>query len=707
MKKLLYSIFLLSGILGAVSCSQELEGYTYKPNSDDAKEIHFNVSSLKKTFGEDEKAGIVELTLVRPGNVGTFSVELSQMGADTTVFSFDKYATIEDGEYSSVIPILVDLKNCVKGMTYATSLYIVGRDQNTGNYGVQNAQYSDAVDLEVNIELEWEPMMITLNDGTEVQQTATYTYNAYWSGTDEDLLVEKAIVDDNSPQQFYRLTNWGANDVSFMWVVNSDNTTEVPKQTTGTFNSNYNQYINVSDYPHNPNHDYTYKSYPCTFDGDRTYSFTLIYYRDGSTGNFGYGVETLVMDNMEPETPAVEIAYNGIDSTATGFIGAKLAFTPNETTHHYIAAVFNGELSEDALAEAIDSLKKGNTEIDGAAHVLTLYKKDEQSWNLTYGPVTVAVAAFDVDGNLGETSSKIFTFDPENEYGVNVIEAAFYNDPSNENYDATKTLFFKLKTKNFVKGWYTCRKTSGWTSLLKSKTYEEIITGSSSFSSTAIASANGNGYSSRYTTLDANTEYTIGYILENKYGERVMGLITAKTASTSSNSDIDEFKSDVTIDSFVGSYLMDVEVGANKSSTTDYTIRVDINKMDDNRVVISGLGGPIAGFDPMVVAYFDGPRHCLIIDPQNIGTFNGNYIHFAGYTGSSYNYGSCAYMLGWVDDEIVWVSSPDYSTSLMGYTFMEFSSPLASSSTYLKTIVDSKVFVNPTMQTLERAIGDN
>lgn len=195
-------------------------------------------------------------------------------------------------------------------------------------------------------------------------------------------------------------------------------------------------------------------------------------------------------------------------------------------------------------------------------------------------------------------------------------------------------------------------------------------------------------------------------ILENKYGERKVIQLAATTESTSKDSKISDFRKDVTIDDFTGSFLMTAGVGNSLSTTTQRTFRVDIHKMNDNKVIISGLGASIEDFDPEIVAYFDAVRHCLVVDVQNTGLFKGDYIRFAMYTGSSYAYGSGAFVLGWVNDEIVWVSDPNYTTNYVGYTYMQFSSEIATSETYKKSILDSKVFVNPSMEPLEHAIRE-
>lgn len=685
-------LILICGLFTAVlSCSKDAVGTFYRPNSDDGKEIHFAVSSLEKTFAEGEKSGVIELTVVRPGTSGTHEIMLSQMSGDEDKFSFPEKVTISEGKYSAVVPIIVDLTRCAKGSAYSTTIYIVGRDQATGNYGVKNALYSDAVKVTAQIELEWEPLMVIDEaTGELTQQTATYTYNGFWSGTSENLPVEKAVSED----LIYRVSGWGTSETYFMWSVNPDNTCVVPKQNTGYFNSTYNQYILVSDYPSNgTNTGYTYNSYPCTYDGSRTFSFNLIYYREGSTGNFGKGVETLVFNSAKDRSAAVSLVYEGVDSLATGFVGARLRFTPNSYARRYDVIFYDG----------IDDDK---VETDS----LTFYEASVDTWNLSEGPHTLRAVAYDESGEKGLESTIVFTFDPGKKYCVNVREFTFECDASNETYDPTKSLHYVIKTDNLAKGYYLCAKESYWNTNLKKYSLEELIEMNGTVMSDAyINSANGaKGRSSYYTSLTSGTTYKLGMLLINKYGEKTALLAEAATASMSSDSGIGDFDKNATLEDFLGSYLMSAGVGSSTTSTVDMVFRVDINKMDANRVVISGLASPISGFDPQVVAYYDALRHCLVVDPQYVCEYGENYAQFALYTGTSYVYATGAFLLGIVDGEVVWVSSPDYpSYTFTGYTFMLFSSLPANSASYTKSIVDSKVFVGPTLSPLESMVASD
>lgn len=703
MKRILYTILCAAAALLPASCSQELEGTLYRPNSDDGKEIHFSVKAMTKTFPQDDRSGIMELSIVRPGTKGDHTVGLAQMGTDENIFSFPESVTIHDGEYGATVPVLVDLGECMKGSSYTTCIYIVSRDQATGNYGAKNTQYSDAVDIEISLELEWQPYMV--NDpetGEPVQQTATYTYDAYWHGTSTGLLVEKADCDE----MFFRLLDWGTKNVKFMWQVKEDGSCIVPKQNTGVYNDTYGQYIYVSDYPHNiyGSTTYSYKNYPCTANEERNFfSFTLIYYREESTGNFGHAVETVSFDDRQAKVPSVDIEYLGVDSTATGFVGAKVAFKPQQGAKSVRAAFFPGQIDEDAIQAAGESLKTGD-DVEDAIRTETIFAYDERSWSLPHGPITIVAVAFDENGESGNTQSLLFTFDPEGEYSVKVRTFRLYCDLYNETYDPTKSLFTEIHTENLAGGWYATMKLSDWKTATRSRTVSDYLKTRTPMDATYLSRANGKGRTGTYTSLASNTEYIFVALLVNKYGEEKFVSDTCFTAAASSDSGIDQFRSDVTLDSFTGSYLCTVGVGEKLSSTTDMTIRVDINRMDDNRVIISGLASPIADFNPVIVAYFDAVRHCLVLDSQNVGTYGGHYAQFSFYTGTSYVFSGC-YLLGWIGDELVWLNAPDSKYNYVGYTFMEFSTENPSSATYLKSIVDTKVFVHPTMKVLEKNVN--
>ena len=284
-------------LLFTAACSQTQEGDQYTPNKDDAKAIHFIQSSIQKEFPQDAVQGVINVEIARPGNKGAYKVYLATKDDDYELFSVPAEATIPDGSHSVTVPVEVDLSNFVMGSNYKTTLYISSREARPGDNAAQVAQYSDKVTLSATYELEWETLYRTTGEGEEIPQLATYHYNGYYSGRDSGLEVEKAVG-----ANIFRLKDW-ASGVTFKFVLHDDNTCTVPAQSIGYYNSNYNEYVYVADMAVYTGNDSAYASYPCTFDGESTFSFYLIYYV--SSGYFAQGTEKLVFDTDIDTTPVV------------------------------------------------------------------------------------------------------------------------------------------------------------------------------------------------------------------------------------------------------------------------------------------------------------------------------------------------------------------------------------------------------------------
>lgn len=121
-------------------------------------------------------------------------------------------------------------------------------------------------------------------------------------------------------------------------ILHDDNTCTVPGQSIGYFNSNYNEYVYVADMAEYTGNESAYASYPCTFDGKDTFSFYLIYYV--SSGYFSQGTEKLVFESEPDTTPIVDIEFQGIETTATGFRAPKLYFSAQQL--HQVLQGFGG-----------------------------------------------------------------------------------------------------------------------------------------------------------------------------------------------------------------------------------------------------------------------------------------------------------------------------------------------------------------------------
>ena len=145
------------------------------------------------------------------------------------------------------------------------------------------------------------------------------------------------------------------------------------------FFQNYNEYVYVADMAVYTGNDSAYASYPCTFDGESTFSFYLIYYV--SSGYFAQGTEKLVFDTDIDTTPVVEIAFEGIETTSTGFKAPKLHFSPNEYTKYYKAAVVAGDITADAERQQEVRRQLIDDKLEAVTPVVMLLADDASVWN--------------------------------------------------------------------------------------------------------------------------------------------------------------------------------------------------------------------------------------------------------------------------------------------------------------------------------------
>ena len=182
----------------------------------------------------------MEIEIARPDNKGELSVSLRKRGEDEGAFSIPETVTLPDGSYAVSIPVEVDLSELLAGSSLSATILISDRQEETGTGSAYVTQFSDKINLSVSFALDWEPYLRTDESGNKVQQTATYTYNAFYTGHASGLKVEKAVG-----ANIFKVNDW-ASGVSFKFILNEDNTCTVPAQSIGYYNSNYNEYVKVS-----------------------------------------------------------------------------------------------------------------------------------------------------------------------------------------------------------------------------------------------------------------------------------------------------------------------------------------------------------------------------------------------------------------------------------------------------------------------------
>lgn len=670
-------------LLAATGCDKEQNGTIYNPSSEDAKEIHFIQSALTKEFPQGTESGTIEVEIARPSDKGELSVGLEKKGTNKDSFTVPETVTIPDGSYSVKVPVEVKLSRLLAGSSLEATILISDRQEETGN-GAYVTQFSDKIKLSVSYSLEWEPYYRTDESGKEVQQTATYHYNAFYTGRDSGLAVEKAVGTN-----IFKVNDW-ASGVSFKFILNDDNTCTVPAQSIGYYNSNYEEYVKVADMAEYTGSKSAYSSYPCTYDGKGTFSFYLIYYV--SAGYFAQGNETLTFDGNEDKTPVVEIEFDGIETTETGLKAPRLSFYKNEYARFFKATVVSGDITGDTGRQEEVRKLLSEDKKPGNAPVLTLYDDSSELWNVGSGNCTAVALAYDSTSNATMLYLKRFTCDPDGIYTPKVNKFEWRRNEENHLYSPYTTLFWDMQADNAVSMKYLCMRTD----------YLEYIEESLGQSAPEIAWKNGNevneeflqklgtedGFATVFNTLKQGTSYTLCVCIVNEFGDTAF---VKKTASTKGYeaSDFDRTK---TADDFIGAFRASATVDQSSNSTEE-SFRVDIYSLGGNDLIISGLSNT-SDFTPEVRAYFDPEIHAVIIEPQQLGRYKGSYVTLGFSDGLSIYWGTSSIALGYVDGVIQMTPSPYSSAAVNSYQFLLFSSENATGTSYMRQSVGSKTYNN-------------
>ena len=224
-----------------------------------------------------------------------------------------------------------------------------------------------------------------------------YAFPALKAGyLDKNLPMTYRDAETDSIHRQYHLQHWGY-DTDFYFILNkSDNTCQVPRQTSGYSDLTTSWY--VSDVPNYlPQSDYT--NFPCIYDPEN-YLFTLnlVYTADGESPR--YGVETFQINGMPDYTMLARYDY---DKTFGKKIGIRLSYGNMIKSCQY--AFVEGELTADsvlAVAKAIvDSTLTSKTASKGTDQ----YKP--ASVSKTY---TVVFVGFGEDGQMLNQTSVIVNY---------------------------------------------------------------------------------------------------------------------------------------------------------------------------------------------------------------------------------------------------------------------------------------------------------
>ena len=686
MKKLSYFIIMLCAL---VSCSKG-EGTLYKEKSDDGKEIHFVQKAVTKEFAQDLTEGTILVDIARPGKTGTYTVWLNMTGDDKARFSAPGKVEIKDGEYSASVSIKVDLSSLVAGADYKTTLYIYDREAPLGADAAWDTQFSDKIDIKVSFALQWEEYMRVKENGEEVRQTATYHYNAFYTGNGTGLTVDKAVG-----ANIFRVNDW-ASGVSFRFILNKDNTCIVPAQSIGYYNSHYNEYVQVSDMAVYMGNKNAYASYPCTYDGKGKFTFNLIYFVTG--GYFAKGEETLTFDAEVDSTATVKIVYDGIAHTETGFSAPKFTFIPDEFTKQYKVAFVEGDItSNKSTLKSVRNSLMLDLEV-GAVKPRTFHEENTDVWNIPQGCYTAVVLAYNLDGEPEkELYTLRFTSDPTGELAPQVTLFNWYCPTDNPLYDPYGTLLWELRCKNAARVKYLCVRADVLDLLLdiyKTTLAQYVDEHGNEINPTYTEEINSDqGLNTGFNNMASGCGFTLCVMAYNQYGDTVLVHKTAYTKGHNSS----EFDADVTLDDFIGAFRGTATVTnseASSKNTEEY--RVDIYRQGSNSLTIKGLSNT-RDFNPEVTGFYDAQHHCIVIEPQSLGSYKGNDVKL-GFTDdlSIYWGGTTNMAFGFIDGKLHLLSGPGSANNVTAYQFLLFDSE----GQYIRKQVAYKTYSGLTLQKL-------
>ncbi len=691
LENILASLLIIGACGSFASCSKTQEGPIYNSNGDDGKEIHFIQSSIGKEFPSDMTQGTIDVQIARPGNRGTYSVWLLNRGDDSGLFSVPDMVTIPDGEYSVSVPVEVDLSKLIMGSDISTTLYIRERDAYLGDNSAYVSQYTDKIDVSASFEIIWEPYYRTDASGEQVRQTATFHYNGFYTGRTSGLEVDKAAGAD-----IYRVNDW-ASGVGFKFILREDNTCVVPAQSIGYFNSNYNEYVQVSDMAVYQGDERMYASYPCTYDGKGTFSFYLIYYV--SEGYFAKGEETLVFESDADRTPLMAIDFDGIETTETGFKAPRLSFYVNEYVKSYKATVVSGDIASDPAALAGVRSKLIAGEAPGPYPVLTLYSDHSELWSVPGGNFTAVALAYDEEGMPCDLYHTRFTCDPSGIYVPEAVAFDFYREDSSPAYSPYTSLLWHIQTANVSAMKYLCVRTDIYEYLVNANRdmslADFVSKNGNAVSDEILASANEDGFTTAFTNLVEGLEYTLAVVMYNEFGDAV---VEERKASTLGRS-IDDFDKTRTMDDFLGAFRATAVTrvtgaASNAVSTSNY--RIDIYRQNGSQVIINGMSD-MRDFTPELIGYYDEDMHAVIVGTQACGKYRDNYAFLGMSDGFSTYWGGCEFAIGYIGDTLYWLSAPGSSGNVYQYQFLLFSSDQPTSNSYLRESVGSKSWSNVSM----------
>lgn len=272
MKKIIESLFALGMLFATVGCDQDQIVAKFDTSGEDAGTAYFVKNAVSENF-EASATGTqtINLDLFRQDAAGELTVGLTaEMDeAAAKFFRIPESVTFADGDYRVIVPVSVlDVEKFDKGVTYAVSISVNNAGTENESSASIGSKYA-SVTLSASLTLNWVPCYV-LKDFSKLLSTDL---------TDADYVVGP----DGKPML--------QGGVNILFTINADKTISLTSQYVGEDYSDGTKVL-VSDLPSTG-----VGTDVCTWDGDRTFTFPLVYLLEDGRWFGETCVETFVLND--------------------------------------------------------------------------------------------------------------------------------------------------------------------------------------------------------------------------------------------------------------------------------------------------------------------------------------------------------------------------------------------------------------------------
>lgn len=238
MKNIIRTLLAASLALTAIGCDQDQIATKFDPSAEAANTAYFVQNAISQEFDATATGDqTIEVAIYRQNAQGDFTVELTPTIPEDAAAFFDvpKTAEFKNGQYSVMIPVTVyNVENLAKGATYSVKIAVAnGGSLEDSNLAIKS-KYAETT-VSTALALQWEPLYILSDptkllstdlteadyvkgaDGKPIAQTADYSYNGYWVGDDNSVVIERA-----AGTTVFRMTNWGEGTYNVIFTINPD-----------------------------------------------------------------------------------------------------------------------------------------------------------------------------------------------------------------------------------------------------------------------------------------------------------------------------------------------------------------------------------------------------------------------------------------------------------------------------------------------------